>query len=242
MQLVCGSYTLEGFTPSFNRTIVRSDRGYAQRYRNTLSITGDLIASTSAGMTAAIEAMLAGISGDYVDVEIRDDDGAPTPFRLLNGDSIDGVKLITPPSFPDVNTIYSLMVPFTVAWQADFSVDDVTNGTGIPNVLEFNESLSFQGNGGPLKGITLTPRGEPIEVTLAERTPFFATQSGSITMRGPVSRIPNPLWPDKLINPGYSKSESSPNVRNGVVESYSASWNYQFQSITPLSGKPTQIL
>lgn len=242
MQLVVGSYTLEGFTPSFDRAIIRSDRGYAQRLRVTLGIEGNLIATSQSAMTAAIGELMDTIAGDYQDVIIRDDNGADTRFKLINGDSIDGVKLMTPPTFPNLKTTYSLKVPYKIVWQADFSVDDVTNGVGVPNVIEFSETVSWQGNGGPLKGIQLTPRGEPIEFTLAERTPFFATQSGSITMRGPVSRIPDPIWPDKLINPGSSRTQGSPNVRNGVVESYSAQWSYQFQSLTPLIGQPTNIL
>ena len=242
MQLVVGSYTLEGFIPTYDRAIIRSDRGYAQRLRVTMSVEGALTATSSSAMTAAIEALLSSVSSDYQDVIVRDDDGADTNFKLINNDSIDGVKLITPPTFPNLKTIYSLKVPYRIVWQADFSVDDATNGVGVPNVIDFSESVSWQGNGGALKGIQLTPRGEPIEFTLAERTPYFATQSGSITMRGPISRIPNPIWPDKLINPGSSRTQSSPNVRNGVVESYSAQWSYQFQSLTPLIGEPTSIL
>lgn len=243
MQLQVGTYTLDtSFTPSWTRVMVRSDRGYAQRIRATLAVQFDLYAESVSEMTATIQGLIDAISGDYQDVLLLDDDGGQTPWCLINADTIDGVKLMTPPSFPDVSSVYALKVSGEMAWQADFPPDDVTNGPGQPNLLAFSETLTFQGNGGPIKTITLTPRGEPIEVTLAERTPFFASQAGSISAVGPISNIPQPIWPDKLVNPASTTERSSPNVRNGVIESYSASWNYQFQSITPLVGQPTQFL
>lgn len=243
MQLVCGSYTIDGITiDAFNRAMIRSDRGYAQRLRVTLSVRGELLTETQTAMSAAIEALLSGIARDYDDVLIKDDDGNTTPFRLLGSDSIDGVKLIQPPTFTDLGgAIYALRIPFSIAWEADFPIDSVTNGTGQPNVLEYSETLVFSGNGGPLKAITLTPRGEPIESTLAERTPYFATQSGSIRTLGPVTSYPRPIWPEKLVGPASSTALTAPVIRNGVAESYGAQWSYQFQSITPLVGLPTTL-
>lgn len=243
MQLVIGSYTVKYFTlTGFARALIRSDRGYAQRMRATLSGRGELFAETQSGMTAAIEGLLRAVNRDYVDVIVKDDDGNTTPFKLLNADAIDGVKMIQPPTFTSLdNTIYALRVPFEIAFEADFSPDNVVNGTGQPNVLEYGETVTFGGNGGPLKQIVSTPRGEPIEVTLAERTPFFATQSGSIRTLGPVTSYPRPIWPEKLVGPVSSTALTAPVIRNGVAESYGAQWNYQFQSITPLVGLPTVL-
>lgn len=243
MQLVCGSYSIDGITiDAFTRVMIRSDRGYAQRLRVTLSVRGELLTESQGAMTAAMEGLLRAVSADYADVVIKDDDGNVTPFKLLNSETIDGVKLVQPPTFTDLGgAIYALRVPFSVAWEADFKPDSVVNGTGQPNVLEYGETLTFSGNGGPLKAITLTPRGEPIESTLALRTPYFATQSGTIRTLTPISRHPNPIWPDKIVGPASATTASSPVIRNGVAESYEASWNYQFQSITPLVGLPTVL-
>lgn len=243
MQLVCGSYTIDGITiDAFNRVMIRSDRGYAQRLRVTLSVRGELLTESQGAMTAAMEGLLRAVSADYADVVIKDDDGNVTPFKLLNSETIDGVKLVQPPTFTDLGgAIYALRVPFSIAWEADFKPDSVVNGTGQPNVLEYGETLTFSGNGGPLKAITLTPRGEPIESTLALRTPYFATQSGSIRTLGPVTSYPRPIWPEKLVGPASSTALTAPVIRNGVPESYGAQWSYQFQSITPLVGLPTVL-
>lgn len=243
MQLVVDSYSTEFFTlTTFTRSFIRSDRGNAQRLRVNLGGRIDIQASTQSAMTTAIETLLRAISRDYQDVLIKDEDGNRSAFSLSNSDSIDGVKLIQPPSFTDLSrAIYALQVSCDVAWEADFTVDSVVNGSGNPNVLEYGETLTFSGNGGPLKGITLTPRGEPIEVTLAERTPYFATQSGSIRTLGPVTSYPRPIWPEKLVGPASSTALTAPVIRNGVAESYGAQWSYQFQSITPLVGLPTVL-
>ena len=134
MQLVCGPYSIDGITiDAFNRVMIRSDRGYAQRLRVTLSVRGELLTETQTAMSAAIEALLSGIARDYDDVLIKDDDGNTTPFRLLGSDSIDGVKLIQPPTFTDLGgAIYALRIPFSIAWEADFSDRPAMQATRPP--------------------------------------------------------------------------------------------------------------
>jgi hypothetical protein len=122
--------------------------------------------------------------------------------------------------------------------QADYLPPEATAGGS--GVEDYRETLSFQGNGGPLYVGTLTDTGYPVIVETAQRTFYQATQSGyAVGANGWPAPNP-PYWQEPiLINPSVAVAYETPDVYSGGKISYKTSWSYQFLSDSPLSKLPT---
>lgn len=231
----------------FRQEAQRSDRGFVQSIRTTIGFKGRKTSTTGsvAELTRQLAALIQAYSVDYQDWILFDNSGAPTVVQLIDGNTIDGVRVTLLPSLGNMQGAeyggtyvdYECMIQGDVVPPPGMN----TGATGTSNILSYQETLTWQGNGGPRIIYIEKPRGEPLAVMASERTLCVAAQSGSMETIVPVSTkdLPDPIWPRALVSDSYAPSISSPVIRGGEKVSYLSQWNYQFVSTTPLVGSPT---
>jgi hypothetical protein len=241
VQLVVGNYThaQNEAVVSISREIVRSPRNIGLRWRETWNISGRLQATVGVTDGAAqtwLTGQIIGMQESYVDgvnAVLYDNAGGMTAHALISGDSFDGVRVTQAPSFPDGDGAeYSRWRSYTAQLQAEFPLAGVN-----PTLLEFRETLTFNGGGFPIKRAVTPPAGEVIIVTVSERSPYFATQSGRLLATIQDHPVPQPIWPDQMTGEGGT-TKASPEVSGVRAVSFERTWSYEFVSDKPLTGIP----
>lgn len=164
-------------------------------------------------------------------------DQTPSAIYIDQGSSFSGVYVTQLPDLQPANGAdYATghIGYFSVA--ADYLPP---GGSTLGELVDYRESLTFQGNGGPLVVGTLTDVGEAVVTQTAAKTFYQATQQGYAVGRTGWPVPSAPYWQSPiLINPSAAVSYETPNVYGGSKIEYRTSWNYQFLSPTPLSGLP----
>ena len=250
MRLVYGSYRHdenEASPTDISRTIVESQRGTPERLRTRVTIAGRKLAQNAPGKTAAtlqaeMTARLTAMERAYQvwgrDLAWLDDAGRPTPHGVVSSQTVAGVKVIEPVSYTGSGeTIYGLYRDYRIVLEWD-TVPAEWGGAAQSTVASFSETVSFRGDGGPIKVILQTLSGSPIEQTTAERTPYFATQTGSAARYGRFFEPPRPIWPDKQQGLDSQRTYQSVDQQTGL---YRTDWSYSFLSATPLIGFPNSL-
>lgn len=238
MQMIYGSYAHEAneVTLRTSAEIVRSDRGYAQKMLRRWAIAGRKIGTS---LTDQLRRLDEAYQVDFQDAYLLDNDGQVV-ISLPNGDSLSGVRVVRPLNLPDLsNAQLATYVDYECELEADFLLPDA-GGLGEASLLEFRESLQITG-GKSIKRLVQRPSGDPVLITVVERPGYFATQSGSMVSTDPNATIPAPIWPDALAGPP-SIERQSPEVKGGQLISYAIAWQYDYLSVTELTGRPTQRL
>jgi hypothetical protein len=197
--------------------------------------SGLLLGFTSQAQVAdAINRLQAAYSVDGNDLAFYLDDGVTrTSHFLLNSQCNGGTKIVQAPSFPNtyageyqpsVGRSYS----FAVEGEVALSTDNV--------IVQFSETLSFKGTGGPLWTYIAVAQGQWIRQQVAETSTFSVTQKGQATgLYGPVP-VPEPIWPD-------AEKQEQRMIENGSPQRYGtlnfpSSWSYTFESTGSLQGNP----
>lgn len=193
--------------------------------RRTAVVSGTLLAETEIGMSNKVQALINAYSENGHDLGLYHTDGTVTPIFLSNSSSVNGVQVVDH-NFPTPDSVYATNYDFRITLQADYMVGEGTS----TDVLEYSETLTYIGNGGPrVVGIELE-LGLPAMQRTRQRTLCQAIQSGrSVGFLTHV--IPNPYWPTLLQNPDSSVSLDT--ALRGGAHSYAASWNYIFLSPVP---------
>lgn len=237
-----GEFGLRGFA----RTMTRGSRNEALVEKWVISgffeISPQLGASaTELQWQRAITARyneIAGAFHDGVDSGFLHQDRTPSAIYLRQGASFSGVYVTQLPDLqPSNGADYASghLGNFSVA--ADFIP---AGGSTLGGLVDYRESLTFQGNGGSLTVGTLTDTGEPYLTQTAARTFYQATQSGYAVGRTGWPPPNAPYWPSPvLVNPSAAVSYETPNVYGGSKIEYKTSWTYNFISPEPLSGLPS---
>jgi hypothetical protein len=175
---------------------------------------------------------------DGVDSGFLHQDKTPSAIYLDHSKSFSGVYVTQLPDLQPLNGAdyaNGHLGNFSVA--ADFVPP---GGSTIGELVDYRESLTFQGNGGPLVVGTLMDRGPGYITQTAEQTFYQASQSGYAVGRTGWPTPNSPYWSSPiLINPSAAVSYETPNVYGGSKIEYKTSWNYQFLSPEPLNKLPT---
>lgn len=201
-------------------------------YIHTLNASGSLDGDTQALCAAAEATFRAAVSVPYQDVALLLDDGTVSPSALANAGSTSGVRLLSL-NFPNTwgGAEYATVRGWQATWECEYLV-------GLDQLVDYTETVTIVGNGGPRRAVTETINTAPVEEILSLLTPFRATQTGRAV--GLLS-YPTPgrvLWPAALQNPDTAVSRETPKPNAQKNLEFAVSWNYSYLSATQLDGKP----
>lgn len=231
---------------TFNRAVTYAQNGFAERIAVTLDIDFEIVRDGQAAIQARFDQIAAAFNRNGKDVGFYLDSGVPSRIFIKNSDTTSGVKITQLPSIEaDDGADYATHLKGSCGFMAEYYPATL----GLPSggqtgqngqTTGYRETVSVRGTGGPRVAIDVTDRGLPKRFILADRTPVFAQQSGSLEVlsESPYYPAPNPpLWP-ALVDP--EQTEVTRDLAPSDDGSYrsSVSWTYQFQSPGPLTGVP----
>ncbi len=213
-----------------------SEGGLPRGVRERWSIQGRLQAADQAGIGAAIQSLSAAYGTHGQDVGFYFDNGQPSSHRIISAATSGGVRVVTPPSFPEgKGAEYSTFRTYSLALEADWLDPAAT-------ILSWTETLTFQG-GGP-QFVFLEPiNGAPQKQLLKQATTYRVTQSGqAVGYRSYPTPAP-PIWPGaehtdrRSVRYDVPKRSGPPG--NPTFTDFRVSWNYSFEDAGPLLASPT---
>lgn len=205
---------------------------YANRER--WEISGFLQGASAAALTAAINAMKAAYALPGQDVGLYLDDGVTlTSHYLRSRDSIGGVRVVGGPSFPEGRGAeYATFRSYRIILEADTIAIELT---GVP--LAWEEVLTFTG-GGPRFLYLQTLTGLPQKQIVAAATSYRVAQIGHALAIASYPLPSAPIWPMAEHVEQRQISRKAPVMVNGQLQ-YETTWQYLFESGSPLAGDPT---
>lgn len=212
-----------------------SPEGVYQGYVERWDISGRLHAADVASLSAAITALQAAYALQGQDIGLYNDDHSPTAHRMLNSQTVGGIRVVRQPSFPESQGAeYTTFRSYSIGVEGEFL--DLESG-----IVNWTEVVNFEG-GGPVY-VHLKPiNGVAQKQVSIQNDTFRATQAGSAVGYLGYPNPPAPLWPSDLVRaPAISRKtprRKGPRGSQLFVE-YEVSWNYAFESVAPLTGGPT---
>ncbi len=195
-------------------------------------IRGVLLDTTVAGLTARIAALQAAYNFGGDTIALYNDDGSLTAHVLDSSSAIGGVRINRPPTF-----LKGDGTEYVTKREYEIEVEALYPFTGTA-LLEFTETVSLSGAGGPRFVYKQPLFGLPIKQQVAQFTTFKATQSGSAVGWFDYPPFPNALFPADEKVDLRSQSRESPSVWNGDAVRFPISWSYTFESNQPLQANP----
>lgn len=219
--------------------IVRSlddPTGYAYGYVETWVVRGIMQADDLSALVAKQDAMRAAFLEHNKDATWVF--GATTAHQLTAADSLYGVKVVTPPHFPQGGAPGELVNrrQYTVTLEAAYLLDTPGNGTAdAPYILNYESQTSYTGTGGAVFGHIPTLTGTFQRQILTEKSLVTVQQSG---MKLGLNFYPTPDAPPDLWAP-YEKVAQrqirygNPRKVNNISVEFPVYWNYTYERNEP---------
>ena len=207
--------------------------------RQRWQIDGVLHGDDPAALTSAIEQLTAAYATADQDLVLLHPDGVtPTAHQLTSAETLSGVRVTRPPSFPEGRGAeYTTFRSYTIELEAELPAVGVGDA-----LLHFEETLAFRG-GGPRWIMLSTLAGPPVAQIVESATPYHVTQSGRAVGRVNYPAPAAPLWPAALHADQATVTRRLPHraTSAGTAQptEYETTWHYTFESATPLVGNPT---
>lgn len=235
-----GSYQHDDNSVEFQHSIVAKldSGGVPFGYTETYRLKGEIRAADQASLTTALEALKAAYAIPFQDLILYDNSGSETTHALKNSNTLGGVRVIQPPSYPSsLGAEYSTFRTFEIMVAADTPLSTQGNSS----VTDWQESLTFIGTGGPRHVWQTLLTGTPIRQQVSELTTIKAIQRGTATGYADYVPFPAPLYPidvehqeQRMYDRGTPQFKGS-----GVNRYYPCSWTYVFEFNNPATGNPT---
>jgi hypothetical protein len=217
--------------------MVRSERMYSPRNsmvfdRKTLQCQGRICVSGQADIKARIQALESAYNydPDFGDVGLFHDSGARSAHVLVAGDAINGVRCLKYEFPREEGGEYATYRSYNLVFQADYLNPDDT-------IYAFEESLRFQGSGGPSWELVPTFTQLPIAYINSFYTPQRVVQTGrAVGVQGwPI--LPGPIYPwlNEHTDRRVVQTESPQMIGIHAKLLYPISWRYEFSFIIPNS-------
>jgi len=204
--------------------------GFVERWL----IRGFLQANTAALLTAAIAQLEAAYSFQGGVLGFFNDDGSPTAHGIFPAQTLGGVRIIGPPSYPTgEGAEYAVSSSYRTY---EITVEFTRRRTDV-NLLNWTESVQFSA-GGPRVVLLETLNTPPQKQTTQAFTTYRAVQRGTATGQFSRPTPPPPIWPGALVINPEIEFVAPKRYANDFAD-YGISWTYTFASATPLSGEPT---
>lgn len=213
---------------SLTKTARRSPRGLPQKELWRMSLSGTLIADGQSAINTAIRNLEEAFAVPNQTLAVHLGSGAQSVHKLDAGTSLSGVQIVQPPSFPTGRDAeFATGRTFTIVAESEYAVD------GADGYLEWNESISVTGDGGPDYAVRNVMNGEPQLHVIHSRTPVYVTQQGNA-----VGFLARPLAPPPInwgvrLGARTFGSRQSPKVMGNSLQGYAIRWAYQFVNTTP---------
>ncbi len=208
--------------------------GQPYAIRRAITAEGYLAANGQDAITVAENTLKAALSVPYQDLIFFHDDATPSSEVLLNAGSISGVVVTDGPTFeqgqsPDYATIRT----FRFTAEAEYPYP---NSQAL--LLSFTESLTFWG-GGPFYAHRRAVNGPPVKQQIWPATEYHCTQSGVIVGYLEYPTLPAPKFPQALKEAPRTTPKAPEKRSPGRYQGYEVSYEYHFESASPLVGVPT---
>ena len=221
---------------TITRTPLRSQAGAYYAYSERWDCRGDLLNySSQAAITQAIQSLTNLYSADGGDIVFYLDDGVtPTAHQLRSSSCIGGVKVVQAPSFP--NGVAAEYQP-SYGRSYTFALEGILPLTTSNIVLQFRESISMVGTGGPIRVWLPVATGSWIRQQTTTQSTFRVIQAGSAVGLNFTPTPPAPIWPDAE-NFQDRKVDAESAQLYGLYH-WPLSWSYTFESSGSLIGSPS---
>lgn len=241
-----GNYRFDDDSVALNYTCAaKLDSGgvpyaYMPRYKLRGEVRIDdtgTVAGNQAAMTTKLRELEAAFSQQFKDFGFYDNSGRLTAHRLLNSETLGGVKVLTRIEYPDsTGAEYSTYRTFEVTLGGDVAITASNPNT----IVNWAEVVEYQGTGGPRRVWTEFVEGDPQNDIVCQRTTIKCVQRGTARAIGAYPR-PTPLYPLEVEHEDLRIwSPGTPEfMGNGVNAYYPASWAYFFEFANPQFQNPT---
>lgn len=230
-----GSYQHPANEVNIDRFVISSrlnDRGRRRSQIYQMHISGELLYSTQAELTAKIAELIAAYDQNFVDAGFFQDDGAPTPHRLPNSfDCVSGVQVVQR-SWPVGDAAeYATKRTFSVVLQAEYDRPD-------SEILAYQETFNYIGNGGPCIEVVPQLIGPPLLYQLHEQTAQILVQSGSSVGLNGYVLPPGAVFPAFEHANLRQEVPGSPKFQGLRFQEFPFSWSYRMSLPTPVTQFP----
>lgn len=217
------SHTANECSVTIERTATRVQSGVARETLERWNIMGLATASSQSALTTKLRAIEAAYSENGKDIGLYDDSGTATVHLLRDRDTIDGVFVVKPPSYPEGSGAeYSLFRTFSIAVEGK-----TTSETS--NLLAYAQSITYQGNGGPAWDYLVPLNGAPQAQMFTQRSLVTVTQEGQAVGYSAYPTPPQPIWSQYLLNDQCTIRHELPSIDS---KERRVSWQYVFRMPT----------
>ena len=212
-----------------------NEQGNTVTHRYRVQMQGELYAASTGDLDTAAIALRAAYRDRLTQWRVLAD-GSALVHSVLEADTIDGIRVVQPPSFPsNRSAAYVNYLPYTITLEWEQLI------LGMEEALvSFDETLQFSG-GGYRTGHIETAVNLPQKQLLRQHTIFRAVQSGSAVGMFFRPRVPDPIWPGSLVEPNPASTLASGKWRgraNPNRQEVAVTWQYNYESSVPLFGRP----
>lgn len=216
---------------------VFSDRLKRRTSRYRMTISGELQYATQQTLTDKIGELISAYSVDGQEACLYQDNGTPTHHRLaVTGNLVSGPRIMYRDWPKGDAAEYATKRTFRIILEAEYLEPD-------SQIVAFQETLQFRGDGGPLWKMCVRARGAPFPVQLADKTPQQIIQAGTVVgLSGfPIALIPAPMFPVYEQRFARQVSVGSPKLYGSMYLDYPMSYSYSFVLPTPQNAIPNFI-
>lgn len=213
--------------------------GARDKTKHRWTISGVLHADSVAAMTTKIRALENAYKQNGKDLVLYDADGTtPTAHALRSATSLSGTRVVSGPTYPVGNEVYSLNRAYSIVVECETDVkpDSVGNGSaargGQNAPLRFSQSTQQSGGGPITQWITLLD-GRPVKQETARHSTYLLVQSGQATGERGYPAVPAPLFPNSLREQptiSYTLDPTNEGSQNKPKVLFTVSWSYVFES------------
>lgn len=217
-----------GFTIS--KFLTLSPRGTPFKNLHSWVINGVLRADTQSELTSKMDATQTAYSQSGQDLVFYLSGGVPSHHKLLSGSTLTGTRVRSFTWQPGQPGVWGSGTEYVFRRSYRIVVDAEAIADGADNILQYTQSLTYKGTGGPRWLLAGSLTGPMQMQTVQQATPLYLIQSGFAL--GLFSRpdFPGPLVP-ALEHQDMREETSIDGIPypNGVI-ALGARWRYVHES------------
>lgn len=218
---------------SVSKNAVMTARGTVEKVVEQWKISGILRDSTSAGLSTQALALETAYATNGLDLCLFHSVGVASHLHMNPAVATGGIRVLNF-NFPKGAD----KGEFANARHYEITVEAI-----YPNLndglLQFQETITFNGTGGPRYAYIEVLNGPPVRQQVCEQTLCHMTQSGHAVGLFTYPAVPQPLWPFYEDEPARQISRSGGQLQGTFFSGYGVQWSYQFTSDVSQSGNPT---